>query len=230
MHLDANAHNLPANSAPPVRLDPVPDVCPRCHRNIHPKDLYVAYLDGRKLCQGLFRCTNGDCQESFVATYRHVGTLPNGRMSFALIDVQPMAPRPTAVPEAVAKVSPTFVEISGQVDYADSAKLDQLVGIGLRKAIEFLVKDYAIHTNPSDAEAIQKSMLAPCIDKFIDDGNVKTCAKRAAWLGNDETHYIRKWDDKDIRDLKLLVRLTVNWIENVLLTEQYEKEMAQGKK
>ena len=141
-----------------------------------------------------------------------------------------MAPRATAVPDVVAKISPSFVQISGQVNYADAAQLDQLVGIGLRKALEFLVKDYAVHKNPSGAEAIQESMLGSCIDKSVDDGNVKSCAKRAAWLGNDETHYLRKWDDKDIRDLKLLVKLTVNWIENVLLTEQYEKEMSEGKK
>jgi hypothetical protein len=54
---------------------------------------------------------------------------------------------------------------------------------------------------------------------------VKECAKRAAWLGNDETHYTRKWETKDVSDLKLLVKLTVNWIDNVLLTEKYIAEM-----
>ena len=54
---------------------------------------------------------------------------------------------------------------------------------------------------------------------------MKECAKRAAWLGNDETHYTRKWEDKDVKDLKLLVHLTVNWIDNVLLTQKYISEM-----
>ncbi len=40
-----------------------------------------------------------------------------------------------------------------------------------------------------------------------------------------ETHYIRKWEDKDVDDLKLLIRLTVNWIESHILTAQYTKEM-----
>jgi hypothetical protein len=54
---------------------------------------------------------------------------------------------------------------------------------------------------------------------------VKACAKRAAWLGNDETHYVRKWTDKDVRDLKILITLTINWINNVLLTRKYTAEM-----
>ena len=104
-------------------------------------------------------------------------------------------------------------------------KLHQLTGIGLRKALEFLVKDFSISLNPSQKEAIERTALARCIEDFIVDDRIKTCAKLAAWLGNDETHYVRKWQDKDISDLKLLIRLTLNWIENHLLTEQYRKEM-----
>ena len=33
-------------------------------------------------------------------------------------------------------------------------------------------------------------------------------------LGDDETHYERRWIDKDLNDLKNLIRLTVNWIAN----------------
>ena len=53
----------------------------------------------------------------------------------------------------------------------------------------------------------------------------KSVAKRATWLGNDETHYYRKWEDKDLRDLTNLLRLTINAIENQLLAESYEEDM-----
>ena len=101
--------------------------------------------------------------------------------------------------------------------------------MGLRKAVEFLVKDFACGEFPDQREQIQKTMLGPCIDKYISDENVKACAKRATWLGNDETHYVRKWNDKDISHLKDLVRLTVNWTHNVLLTKKYKDEMPEGK-
>ena len=54
---------------------------------------------------------------------------------------------------------------------------------------------------------------------------VKSCAQRATWLGNDETHYVRKWENKNINDLKLLIRLTCNWVTNNILTEEIVANM-----
>jgi len=53
----------------------------------------------------------------------------------------------------------------------------------------------------------------------------QSVAKRATWLGNDETHYLRKWESKDINDLKTLLQLTINSIENQLLAKAYESDM-----
>jgi len=67
--------------------------------------------------------------------------------------------------------------------------------------------------------------ISQVIKNYIDDDNLKQCAKRATWLGNDHTHYLKIWKDKDLNDLRILIRLSVNWIENVLLTEKYSEEM-----
>jgi len=64
-----------------------------------------------------------------------------------------------------------------------------------------------------------------CISRFIDDNRVKTVATRAAWLGNDEAHYVRKWVGRDVSDLRMLIRLLCNWFESTLLTSRYEDEM-----
>lgn len=50
-------------------------------------------------------------------------------------------------------------------------------------------------------------------------------ARRTAWLGNDETHYVRLWSGKDLEDLKALLALTVSWVNTHLLTKKYLKEM-----
>lgn len=55
--------------------------------------------------------------------------------------------------------------------------------------------------------------------------NIKNVAKRAAWLGNDETHYVRKWASKDVTNLKQLIELVVRWIENEVETERVLQEM-----
>ena len=163
----------------------------------------------------------------FLGTYRFQGESA-GRRHFSLWNVSPVIAKSTAFPQVIQDISPTFSEIFNQAEHAEAAELDQLVGIGLRKALEFLVKDFAVSENAGKEQEIRNSLLGSCIANFIDDANVKECAKRAAWLGNDETHYTRKWDTKDVSDLKLLVRLTVNWIENSLLTKKYIAEMQAG--
>jgi len=104
-------------------------------------------------------------------------------------------------------------------------RLDQLVGMGLRKALEFLVKDFVKSQNAEDEQVIESKPLAACIRDHIDDQKVKNLAERAVWLGNDETHYRRQWKDKDIHDLKLLVDMTVHALANVLLYTKYGEEM-----
>jgi hypothetical protein len=186
-------------------------------------------LSERDFCQSVFRCTNTKCQELFIGTYTNNGRVGSGRREYELRTVAPFAHEPVAFPETVSGLSPTFVEIYNQAMAAESRSLDQLVGIGLRKALEFLIKDYAVKEFPTKKDEILGTMLGPCITNFISDSNIKECAKRAAWLGNDETHYVRKWEAKDVNDLKLLVKLTVNWIDNEAMTKKYIAEMAAGK-
>lgn len=55
-------------------------------------------------------------------------------------------------------------------------------------------------------------------------------AKRAVWLGNDETHYVRIWTEHDVKSLKMLIDLTIHWIDADALSDQFELIMpAPGK-
>ena len=117
------------------------------------------------------------------------------------------------------------MEIYGQAAAAEEHQLSQITGVGYRKALEFLVKDYCIAKQPDKAEEIKRTPQATCIKTYVDDANTKRCAERAAWLGNDETHYVRRWEDKDINDLKTLIKLTMAWLQNSLLTEKYLSDM-----
>jgi hypothetical protein len=131
----------------------------------------------------------------------------------------------------VAAVSPTFVEVYTQALAAEGMGLNQITGIGLRKALEFLVKDFAVATKgDAEKDAVFRKPLAGCIKDYIDDPSVQAVAKRAAWLGNDETHYLRKWEGRDIKDLKTLIRLTMNGMDNILLSKKFVEEMPEDKK
>ncbi|EOS8006309.1 DUF4145 domain-containing protein, partial [Enterococcus hirae] len=117
------------------------------------------------------------------------------------------------LPENIEKVSPTFVSIYTQATKAASEKLDQIAGVGYRKSLEFLIKDYAILNNPEDKEKIEKMPLGTVIEKYLTDfPKLQKLAKAATWLGNDETHYVRKHTNKDIRDMIAFIKSASQFI------------------
>jgi hypothetical protein len=218
--------NSAANAARGGRLFGYPDECPRCHHRIVPKLLATVSCGTESVgnFEEVFQCTNQGCEGLFIATYVILST-NDSPYRFELTRTQPVAPSEPSLPDTVRELSPTFVETYTQALAAEAHNLRQLTGIGLRKALEFLVKDLAVHLSPGDEENVRKKQLAACIADHLGDPNLKATAKRAAWLGNDEAHYVRRWEDKDISDLKVLIRLTINWADNVLLTHRYSTEM-----
>lgn len=123
-----------------------------------------------------------------------------------------------------------FVDIYEQAREALDAGLDQIGGPGLRKAFEFLVKDYAKSKAQSaeEKEKIDKSFAGNVVNDVIKDSRIVNVSKRAIWLGNDETHYLRKWTDHDVDDLIILIQLTMHWMEIEKLSDDYLKQMPEG--
>ncbi len=141
-----------------------------------------------------------------------------------------------SIPEFANDVSPGFVSIFNEAVEAKSRGLNQIAGAGFRKACEFLVKDYAksliSETDEQEREKleqqIEKKFVGQVVTDFIPDPRVQKVAKRTFWLGNDEAHYLRKWTDKDIDDLIILIKLTLAWIEIERLSDKYEDEMPES--
>ena len=103
---------------------------------------------------------------------------------------------------------------------AETLELRHICGIGYRKALEFLVKDYAIHKNPSKKDEICKSTLMQCINEHITDSRLHTLAKASTWLGNDETHYVKKHEAYDVNHLKTFLNAFVTFIDADLACEE----------
>ena len=118
-----------------------------------------------------------------------------------LMEVFPKSIRSTKFPPEIARVSPRFVEIFGQAEHSEVLGLVDVAGPGYRKAFEHLIKDYASSKSPEKSAEIKKLALAQCVTNYLRDPRVRQCAERAVWLGNDETHYERKWIGKDLQDL-----------------------------
>ena len=223
--------NITANSNN-YSCDREPDTCPICHKHVHAamKLAHTVGQLGRLTCEGaleaLYLCPSTSCGSYFIAYYRETSGANGGRSShFRLTGTGPRTMMRPTIFDGIKSMSPDFDEIYAQATEAGSRQLDQVAGIGFRKALEFLVKDYCISQHPNDAEKIKATPLASCIEKYVSDQNIKDCAKLATWLGNDETHYVRKWNDKDVEDLKSLIGLTSSWIETSIKTARYRASM-----
>lgn len=205
-------------------VDRLPDTCPWCRCGIEPINRGYAACETRDYKQWLavlFRCPRQACDRHFLAFYsfREAG-LQSG---YELLYCRPQSQPKGRFSEQITQLSQDFVDIYNEALAAQHHGLNQICGPGYRKALEFLIKDYLIAAEPADEAKIKKTPLGDCIKKC--DPKVKTTAERAAWLGNDETHYERRWVEKDVADLKILIQLTVMWIQSEILTKQLEADM-----
>jgi hypothetical protein len=222
----------------PVRVESAPDVCPLCHVGIDPKFHFAFFLDNDyptvndNHVQAVLQCPRADCRRIFIAYYiqrNRIAMQDRERPKYQLTGIAPYSYKEEVFPESIRKVSPSFCTIFNEAAHAEGRNLKNIAGPGYRKALEFLLKDFLVAEYPNEAEQIKKEWLGNLIRDKVQDENIKGCAERAAWLGNDESHYLRKWDDKDLSDLRTLIRLCVNWIENHLLTKRYLRSMRPNK-
>jgi len=176
----------------------------------------------------VFECPDEDCQRLFIARYFRIHPVMSD--VYNLGECVPWEAFDSEFSEAIQKISPDFCEIANQAQKAEHQGWKLVAGPGYRKSLEFLIKDYLCRLRPDDTEKIKKVELGACINSYVANDRVKKMASRAAWLGNDEVHYVRKWVDKDLEDLKKLIELTVHWIQMEELTETVLKEMPEGRK
>ena len=194
--------------------------CPFCHALVNPKYLYIHE-------DSLFAvCPNSDCNMHFILTSPY--------SDYSFYEIQPNStPGKRAFSKTIHKISPEFEKIYNQAYHAEQIQLDQICGVGYRKALEFLIKDYLISQVADDdatKEAIKKTFLDKCIQDYVPNQHIKIVARRAVWLGNDETHYTRKWANKDVSHLKSLIDLTVRWIESDIETKELLEDMPEQNK
>lgn len=205
-----------------LEIDPISE-CPICHFRISPNFIGEIEVECNFICV-LIQCPN--CDELITIKYSmkwaerptHTG------YEYLFKEINPKRAKEISVTDKVKEISPMFIEIYRQASAAEANNLNQIVGIGYRKSLEFLIKDYLKHKLPDKKEEIEDKFLGKCID-MIENANIKRMAKGATWIGNDETHYIRKWENKDILDLKKLIDLTLTWIDLELKTEEYSVDM-----
>lgn len=217
IHINGNNHIDAGN----ISID-VPERCPLCEQNMSPivfdkaviSDYPIATGSGSDVFQVSFiaRCTR--CKH----LYTNIFNVSKNNYGFLSIDnaVYHQTKTPNInikLPEVIKKISPKFVKIYTQALQAEKLNLDELAGMGLRKAIEFLIKDYAIKNNRENEQKIKSQYLGNTIKEFIDDNDLQILAEGATWIANDETHYAIEWPNKDIEDIKKYIECFIGHIE-----------------
>jgi hypothetical protein len=214
-----------------LQLEKFPDSCPICHRSITPIDHGIGFHTGsgaHQRVERLFRCPSADCQRLFIVRY----SKSTSQAYFDFSEAVPYEVKVSECSDIISGISPDYCAIYKQAQKAELARLDLIAGPGYRKALEFLIKDYLLKKYPTteDRANIEKLQLQKCISTYVTSEKIKLTASRATWLGNDETHFVRKWEDKDLKDLKILIELTVRWIEMEVMTDEILVDMPEGKK
>lgn len=207
-----------------------PKQCPMCHNRVPMMPGRIAAYSPRyNIIYVSLMCPNPDCSSMLFCLYEPEKDSGNA----ILRQVIPNFPTPDEIPEIVQCISPEFARIYQQAKHAKEIGLNEICGPGYRKAFEFLIKDYAKSKVVGDTDEevskkkkkIEQTFAGTVVKDFIEYKRVQSAAKRALWIGNDETHYLRTWKDKDIEDLINLIKLTIRWIEIEHLSDGYDEEM-----
>lgn len=75
------------------------------------------------------------------------------------------------------------------------------------------MKDYLCSEFPKEVDKIKSEYLGDAI-RQIRDERIHVLASRATWIGNDETHYIRKHENSDVEQMKRFINAMVHFIDS----------------
>jgi hypothetical protein len=193
------------------QLNGVPEECPHCHHKITPIPIIAtSRVDAKRETSAVLQCPNKSCSNLFIALYllgqfKRIISIQNKTHTFS---------------DTINQISPKFVSIYNEAYQAEQYGLNEICGVGYRKSFEFLIKDFLSQIEPDSVEKFQRITLGQCIKNHIKEKRIQDIAERAVWLGNDETHYIRKWNDKDLNDLKTLMKVSLHFIEMEILANE----------
>jgi hypothetical protein len=221
-----------------IKIDGYPNQCPWCTHLITPEYAgngltYLRPDSTAYVCAELpLICSNKKCNKLFLAVYVHLEGHPNyrvlsdSRRYFTLKHTSPKTINLTTFDPIIKSLSNRFTIVFNEAEAAEQYGLENVAGPGYRKSLEILIKDFLISINPADQVVItHEHKLQKLITERIDHPLLRESVSRAAWLGNDEVHYARTWEDKDVSDLKSLIDIAVTFIAYEIKAQHYIASM-----
>lgn len=190
------------------------DICPLCGKIIFPEiRTYTCSPDFSKINAILL------CPSCFTEYFERFERSMLNAYTYCSYEAYPYALPTNPIPDNIKNDFPLFYKIYEEASTAEAHNLHEICGMGYRKALEALVKHYAIKLFPNDKDGIEAEMLMPTIRRFASDKIVKL-ATAATWLGNDQVHLITKHPEYDIEQLKSFILALCQYIEYETLIEK----------
>lgn len=176
-----------------------PAFCPHCVNDFIPEIIHImqspsdnSYFLSILKCQ----CCNG----IVYATIHKAGLQSRGKVKEYYPDRLSLA-----IPSKIEKLYPIFFRIYQQSSIAELKGLNEVCGMGYRKALESLVKEYTMNKFFSDKENIKKESLTQTINRLKNIPHVFNLSRKITWLWNEQTNMSMKYSDYDISQTKAFV-------------------------
>lgn len=185
------------------------EICPYCNKAIYPEIKVTNFSYNYNHASCIVSCPA--CSEEFFIKFRRDETLIT--YTYDYYEVLPFPKPQINLPADFQDFFPEFYKIYTEAAKADCYNLLEICGMGYRKALEALVKQYATELFPEQAEAIQNEMLMPTIKRFASQ-KIITLATAATWLGNDHAHLVTKHPDYDLNALKSFINVLCQYIQS----------------
>lgn len=163
------------------------------------------------------------CGATSMHYLKELRNITSGKVFYEVSQSFPKKYEHAEIPELIQKNFADFIKIYNQAKLAEESNLDQLAGMGYRKAIEFLVTDYLLKYPNEGAErdwlTNPKTSLINKINKLKNE-RIKQLATAITYLGNDETHYTKRHPEYDLSKMKAFIKVLLSDIENELIFEE----------
>lgn len=186
--------------------------CPHCNKEIAPYVISTSEADlETRTFAVMAQCPY--CSRYFTMAYK----LPFGtKVPEPIIYKHSIKKREKELPKELSEISPRFVKIYNEALIAEENDLSELVGVGFKKAIEFLIRDYLIKFKKENEKEVLEQPLKDIMGK-ISDHRVTQLTATYKWL-NSCNFCNRTFDEKDVQEMKKFINVISEYIiYNVLL-------------
>lgn len=212
----------------------LPSTCPHCGRSLRPEVMFrspfgygyvISDLTNARSIM-IYRCTYENCHKFWAVEYsitKNTDFQFTSEYTAHSIEYSYTPPISNDLPKNIADNFHDFTEIYNQSLLAEQSHLTKISGIGYRKSLEFLIKDYVIKQDPSKKDDVKSKFLGKVIAEDLTDlPRVQKLAKAANWIGTDEVHYEQRFTDSDVESMKRFIRSAATFISATLDADDAE--------